>query len=33
MEDLTYANSEGIKIINEHFVAIEVDAEARPDIG
>jgi hypothetical protein len=33
MEDLTYANSEVIKIINEHFVAIEVDAETRPDIG
>jgi uncharacterized protein YyaL (SSP411 family) len=33
MEDLTYADSEVINIINEHFVAIEVDAEARPDIG
>jgi hypothetical protein len=29
MEDLTYADSEVINIISEHFVAIEVDAEAR----
>lgn len=33
MEALTYADSDVIDIINEHFVAIEVDAEARPDIG
>ncbi len=33
MEALTYANNEVIALINEHFVAIEVDAEARPDIG
>ncbi len=33
MEDLTYANSEVISILNAHFIAIEVDAEARPDIG
>ncbi len=33
MEALTYADSDVIALINEHFVAIEVDAEARPDIG
>lgn len=33
MEALTYANSDVIDLISEHFVAIEVDAEARPDIG
>ena len=33
MESLTYADSDVIDIINKHFVAIEVDAEARPDIG
>lgn len=33
MEALTYADSNVIALINEHFVAIEVDAEARPDIG
>jgi uncharacterized protein YyaL (SSP411 family) len=33
MDALTYADSDVIDIINEHFVAIEVDSEARPDIG
>ena len=33
MEDITYADSDVIALVNEHFVAIEVDAEARPDIG
>lgn len=33
MEALTYADSDVVALINEHFVAIEVDAEARPDIG
>ncbi len=33
MQGLSYANSEVISVINEHFVAIEVDTEARPDIG
>lgn len=33
MEDLTYTDSTVIDLVNEHFVAIEVDAEARPDIG
>ncbi|MCP4299777.1 MAG: thioredoxin domain-containing protein, partial [Gammaproteobacteria bacterium] len=33
MEALTYADSDVIDIVNRHFVAIEVDAEARPDIG
>ena len=33
MEAQTYANTEVIDLISKHFVAIEVDAEARPDIG
>jgi hypothetical protein len=33
MEAQTYADRRVIELINEHFVAIEVDAEARPDIG
>ena len=33
MEAQTYADSRVIELINEHFVAIEVDAQARPDIG
>ena len=33
MENITYTNGDVIDIINDHFVAIEVDAEARPDIG
>jgi uncharacterized protein YyaL (SSP411 family) len=33
MDSQTYADSEVVGLINEHFVAIEVDAEARPDIG
>ena len=33
MEALTYANNDVIDLIHEHFIAIEVDAEARPDIG
>lgn len=33
MDAQTYANGQVVDLINEHFVAIEVDAEARPDIG
>ena len=33
MESLTYTDNNVIALIDEHFVAIEVDAEARPDIG
>ena len=33
MDAVTYSNGDVIDLINEHFVAIEVDAEARPDIG
>lgn len=33
MESLTYTDARVIELIDEHFVAIEVDAEARPDIG
>ncbi len=33
MESLTYTDEGVIDLINEHFVAIEVDAEARPGIG
>lgn len=33
MEALTYTNNTVIQLIDENFVAIEVDSEARPDIG
>ncbi len=33
MESITYTDPGVIDLINEHFIAIEVDAEARPDIG
>ena len=33
MEAITYADKDVIALVNKHFVAIEVDAEARPDIG
>lgn len=33
MEALTYTDSGVIERINKNFIAIEVDAEARPDIG
>ena len=33
MESITYTDRAVIHLINQHFVAIEVDAEARPDIG
>ncbi len=33
MEALTYTDSGVIERLNENFIAIEVDAEARPDIG
>jgi uncharacterized protein YyaL (SSP411 family) len=33
MESITYTDSDVIDLVDEHFVAIEVDAEARPDIG
>ena len=33
MEAITYADASVITLVNENFIAIEVDAEARPDIG
>ncbi len=33
MESITYTDPGVIDLINQHFIAIEVDAEARPDIG
>ncbi|WP_370298447.1 DUF255 domain-containing protein, partial [Pontibacterium sp.] len=33
MERVTYRNQAVIDLINKHFVAIAVDAQARPDIG
>lgn len=33
MEKITYRNDEIITLVNKHFVAINVDSEARPDIG
>jgi len=33
MESMTYTDSRVIELIGENFIAIEVDAEARPDIG
>jgi uncharacterized protein YyaL (SSP411 family) len=33
MESITYTDPGVIDLVNENFVAIEVDAEARPDIG
>ncbi len=33
MDSITYTNEAVIDRLNEHFVAIEVDAESRPDIG
>jgi hypothetical protein len=33
MESITYTDPGVIDLVNEHFIAIEVDAEARPDIG
>ena len=33
MQDKTYTDSGVISLLNEHFVSIEVDSEARPDIG
>lgn len=33
MEALTYTNDTVIDLVNSHFMPIEVDAEARPDIG
>ena len=33
MDAHTYSDDRVIKLLGEHFVAIEVDAEARPDIG
>jgi len=33
MEALTYADRDVIDLVNANFTAIEVDAEARPDIG
>ena len=33
MEALTYTDDNVIDLINKNFIAIEVDAEARPDIG
>ncbi|WP_261842007.1 DUF255 domain-containing protein [Aliamphritea ceti] len=33
MERVTYTNQNVVDLINKHFVAIAVDAQARPDIG
>mgnify|MGYP000020553880 FL=1 len=33
MEKITYRNQAVIDLINEHFIAVAVDAQARPDIG
>ena len=33
METITYADPEVIQLINQHFVPVYADAEARPDIG
>jgi len=33
MDAQTYSDERVIKLMGEHFIAIEVDAEARPDIG
>ena len=33
MESLTYTDDTVIDLVNRHFMPIEVDAEARPDIG
>ena len=33
MESITYTDPGVIDLVDEHFIAIEVDAEARPDIG
>ena len=33
MEAITYTDVGVIQLVNEHFIPIEVDAEARPDIG
>ena len=33
MESLTYSDADVINLINHDFIAIQVDAEARPDIG
>lgn len=32
-DEITYANTDVIAKVNEHFVAIQVDCQARPDIG
>lgn len=33
MDERTYTNPEVIRLINSHFIAIQVDSESRPDIG
>ena len=33
MEENTFSNSEVIELVNANFIAIQVDSEARPDIG
>ena len=33
MDEITYTNPKVVELITEHFVAVQVDAEARPDIG
>ena len=33
MERITYTNPDVVDVVNKHFVAIAVDAQARPDIG
>jgi uncharacterized protein YyaL (SSP411 family) len=33
MDEITYTNADVIELVNEHFVAIVADAEAKPDVG
>ena len=33
MDEITYTNPGVVKLVNEYFVPIMVDAESRPDIG
>lgn len=33
MERVTYRNEHVIELLNKHFLAIAVDAQARPDVG
>ena len=33
MDTITYADEDVMRLVNDHFVTIAVDSEARPDIG